>query len=249
MANRERGNIQNPFHAVPLKCRTFLYTLLTAVVVISYWLLAIGIQSVQGVQVEIPELENSTSRDRQTAEILEEVASIIPGCILNNISYGSFCIIPFSWHPCGESCVVFEQVCMTILSIFTCVVSIFNLLCWIITKAYKSFVRICIFILVCSITCLALALTLSDLLHPKYFFANGRDDLSILQASILYKSRGIIYNMLLSMIVLFNLPILNLCLLNIMLVIIFPTNNVTQKLTEYFTNILLQSNNSAIREC
>ena len=93
MANRERGNIQNPLHAVPLKCRTFLYTLLTAVVIISYWLLGIGILSAQGVQVKIAELENSTSRDRQTAEILEEVASIIPGCILNNISYGSFCII------------------------------------------------------------------------------------------------------------------------------------------------------------
>ena len=223
MANRERGNIQNPLHAVPLKCRTFLYTLLTAVVIISYWLLGIGILSAQGVQVKIAELENSTSRDRQTAEILEEVASIIPGCILNNISYGSFCIIPFSWHPCGETCVVFEQVCMTILSIFTCVVSIVNLFCWIITKAYKSFVRICIFILVCSITCLALALSLTDLLHPKYFFANGRDDLNIFQVSILYKSRSIIYSMLLSMITLFNLPILNLCLLNIMLVIIFPT--------------------------
>ena len=222
MAINVRGSIQDRFN-VPLKCRTFLYTLLTAVIVISYWLLAFGVESLQGVQVEIREPENSTSHDRQTDVILEELASIIPGCIINNISYGSFCIIPFSWHPCGDGCAVFEQVCMSILSIFTCVVSIFNLLCWIITKAYKSFVRICIFILICSITCLALSLSLSDMLHPKYFFANGRDDLNILQVSILYKTRAIIYNMLLSSVVLFNAPIVNLCLLNIMLVIIFPT--------------------------
>ena len=222
MVNRVRGIIQNRFY-VPLKCRTFLYTLLTAVILISYWVLSFGIQSLQGVKVEIPELENSTSHERRTGEILEELASIIPGCILNNVSYGSLCIFPFSWHPCGNSCSVFEQVCISILSIFTCVVSIFNLFCWIITKAYKSFVRICIFILICSIACLALSLTLSDMLHPKYFFANGRDDLNILQVSILYKSRAIIYNMLLSMVVLFNLPILDLCLLNIILVIIFPT--------------------------
>ena len=59
--------------------------------------MGIGIPLLQGVQVEIPEIENSTMHDRQT-EILEEVAYIIPGCILNNISYGSFCIIPFSCH-------------------------------------------------------------------------------------------------------------------------------------------------------